>query len=229
MEYGIISGGHAKKALFAQFATVAKAMSHGNRLELLEFLAQGERSVEVLARLTGLTIGNASQHLQHLRRSGLVTARKSGQYVLYRLADEGVVILLGALRSVAEKNLAEVEKLVSGYFRSKDSFEPVSSEELLQRTGKGLVTVLDVRPPEEFAAGHLPDAVNIPLKELKRRMAELPKGLEVVAYCRGPYCVLAFEAVAELRAQGFTARRLENGLPEWKLAGLPVESGGADA
>ncbi len=224
-----MSSGEAKKALFAQFATVAKAMSHGHRLELLEFLAQGERSVEVLARLAGLTTGNASQHLQHLRRAGLVTARKSSQYVLYRLADEGVVTLLGALRSVAENNFAEVDKLVSGYFRSKDSFEPVSSEELLQRAGKGLVTVLDVRPPEEFAAGHLPHAVNIPLKELKRRMSELPRDREVVAYCRGPYCVLAFEAVAELRGQGFTAWRLENGLPEWKLAGRPVERGGADA
>jgi ArsR family transcriptional regulator len=218
-----MSSSDAKKALFAQFATVAKALSHGNRLELLEFLAQGERGVEALARMTGLSVANASQHLQHLRRAGLVTARKSGHYVLYRLADEAVVALIASLRGVAERNLAEVEKLVSGYFRSKDSFEPVSPGELLHRAREGLVTVLDVRPPEEFAAGHLPNAINIPLKELKRRLGELPRDQEVVAYCRGPYCVLAYEAVAELRRRGFTARRLEDGLPEWKLAGLPVE------
>ncbi len=224
-----MSSNSAKKALFAQFATVAKALSHGNRLELLEFLAQGERGVEALARMAGLSIANASQHLQHLRRAGLVTARKSGRYVLYRLADEAVVALLASLRGVAERNVAEVEKLVSGYFRSKDSFEPVSPDELLHRAREGLVTVLDVRPPEEFAAGHLPNAINIPLKELKRRLGELPRDQEVVAYCRGPYCVLAYEAVAELRRRGFTARRLADGLPEWRLAGLPVERNEVDA
>ena len=218
-----MSSSDAKKALFAQFATVAKALSHGNRLELLEFLAQGERGVEALAQMTGLSIANASQHLQHLRRAGLVTARKSGHYVLYRLADEAVVGLLASLRGVAERNLAEVEILLSGYFRSQDSFEPVSPSELLHRVREGLVTVLDVRPQEEFAACHLPNAINIPLKELKRRLGELPRDQEVVAYCRGPYCVLAYEAVAELRRLGFTARRLEDGLPEWKFAGLPVE------
>jgi ArsR family transcriptional regulator len=224
-----MSSNDAKKALFAQFATVAKAMSHGNRLELLEFLAQGERGVEALARMTGLSVANASQHLQHLRRAGLVTARKSGHYVLYRLADEAVVALLASLRGVAERNVAEVEKLVSGYFRSKDGFEPVSPDELLHRAREGLVTVLDVRPPEEFAAGHLPNAVNIPLKDLKRRLGELPRDQEVVAYCRGPYCVLAYEAVAELRRRGFAARRLEDGLPEWRLAGLPVVHNGAES
>ena len=224
-----MSSNDTKKALFAQFATVAKALSHGNRLELLELLAQGERSVEALAQLTGLSIANASQHLRHLQRPGLVTARKSGHYVLYCLADEAVVALLASLRGVAERNVAEVEKLISGYFRSKDSFEPVSPAELLQRAREGVVTVLDVRPPEEFAAGHLPNAINIPMKELKRRLGELPRDQEVVAYCRGPYCILAYEAVAELRRRGFTARRLEDGLPEWKLAGLPVEYGGANA
>ncbi len=224
-----MSSNSAKKDLFAQFATVAKALSHGNRLELLELLAQGERSVEALARLTGLSIANTSQHLRHLQRPGLVTARKFGHYVLYRLADEAVVALLVSLRGVAERNVAEVEKLISGYFRSKDSFEPVSTDELLQRVREGGITVLDVRPPEEFAAGHLPNAINIPLKELKRRLGELPRDQEVVAYCRGPYCILAYEAVAELRRLGFTARRLEDGLPEWKLAGLPVEYSGANA
>ena len=224
-----MSSNDAKKALFAQFATVAKALSHGNRLELLELLAQGERSVEALARLTGLSIANASQHLRHRQRPGLVTARKSGHYVLYRLADEAVVALLASIRGVAERNVAEVEKLISGYFRSKDSFEPVSTDELLQRVREGGITVLDVRPPEEFAAGHLPNAVNIPLKELTRRLGELPRKQEVVAYCRGPYCVLAYEAVAKLRRHGFTAWRLEDGLPEWRLAGLPVEISAADA
>lgn len=224
-----MSSSTVKKALFAQFAVVGKALSHGHRLELLEFLAQGERGVERLAALTGLSVANTSQHLQHLRRAGLVAARKSGHYVLYRLADESVVALLASLRGVAEANLAEVEKLVTRYLRSKDSFEPVSTKELLQRAGEGLVTVLDVRPPEEFAAGHVPNAVNIPLKELKRRLGELPRDQQVVAYCRGPYCVLAYEAVAELRRQGFDARRMEDGMPEWKLAGLPVERGEVDA
>jgi ArsR family transcriptional regulator len=198
-----MSRSNAKKALFAQFAAVAKALSHGHRLELLELLAQGERSVEALARLTGLSLANASQHLQHLRRAGMVSARKSGHYVLYQLADDSVVALLASLRRVAEDNL--------------------STEELLRRARRGVVTVLDVRPPEEFAAGHLPNAVNIPLKELKHRLAELPRDQEVVAYCRGPYCLLAYEAVSELRRHGFDARRLQHGLPEWRLAGLPVE------
>ena len=224
----MMSSGNVKKALFAQFATVAKALGHGHRLELLEFLAQGERSVETLARLAGLSVANASQHLQHLRRAGLVTARKDGHFVLYRPADDSVVTLLGSIRQVAENNLAEVDRLVTRYLRTKDSFEPVSSKELLKRVRKGEVTVLDVRPAEEYAAGHLPNAVNIPLRELKERLAELPAGRDVVAYCRGPYCVLAYEAVAELRRHGFAARRLEHGLPEWKLAGLPVERTTAD-
>lgn len=223
-----MSSDDTKKALFAQFAMVAKALSHGHRLELLEFLAQRERNVESLARMTGLSLANASQHLQHLRRAGLVTARKSGHHVLYRVADEAVEALLASLRSVAESNLAEVEKLVAGYLRSKDGFEPVSPKQLLQRARAGLVTVIDVRPAEEFAAGHLPDAVSIPLNQLKDRLSELPRDQEVVAYCRGPYCVLAYEAVAELRRHGYSARRLQGGLPEWRIAGLPVEHAAAD-
>ena len=223
-----MSSDDTKKALFAQFAMVAKALSHGHRLELLEFLAQRERNVESLARMTGISLANASQHLQHLRRAGLVTARKSGHHVLYRVADEAVEALLASLRSVAENNLAEVEKLVAGYLRSKDGFEPVSPKQLLQRARAGLVTVIDVRPAEEFAAGHLPDAVSIPLNQLKDRLSELPRDQEVVAYCRGPYCVLAYEAVAELRRHGYSARRLQGGLPEWRIAGLPVEHAAAD-
>ncbi|MDP6351964.1 MAG: metalloregulator ArsR/SmtB family transcription factor [Alphaproteobacteria bacterium] len=213
-----------KKALFGQLAVVAKALSHGHRLELLEFLAQGERNVETLADLSGLTVANASQHLQHLRRAGLVATRKQGHYVLYRLGDDNVIALIGALRGVAEGTLAELDRLVSRYLRSKDEFEPVSPEELLRRRRRGLVTILDVRPAEEYAAGHLPGAINIPLNDLERRLGELPEGRDVVAYCRGPYCVLAFDAVADLRRHGFSARRLENGLPEWKHAGLPVEA-----
>ncbi len=212
-----------KKALFEQFAQVAKALAHANRLELLEFLAQGERTVEVLADLAGLSVANASQHLRHLLRCGLVRSRKDGLYVHYALADESVIALLGTLRSVAETHLAEIDRLVDTYLKEKDALEAVSSDELLSRNRQGLVTVLDVRPPEEFAAGHLSGAVNIPLAELKRRIKELPTGQEVIAYCRGPYCILAYDAVAVLRAKGITAHRLEGGLPEWRLAGLPVE------
>lgn len=212
-----------KRLLFAHFAAVAKALGHEHRLELLEHLAQGERPVEVLAERAGLSIANASQHLQHLRRAGLVVARKDGKNVFYRLSDESILALLAALRRIAEHHVAEVERVIAGYFRDRDSLEPVSHEELRRRLRKGLVTVLDVRLEDEFALGHLPGALNIPLRDLERRLTELPPGKEVVAYCRGPYCVLAFEAVAKLRARGFTVRRLEDGFPEWKAAGHPVE------
>ncbi len=218
-----------KKALFEQFAQVAKALAHANRLELLEFLAQGERSVEVLAGLTGLSVANASQHLRHLARAGLVRSRKDGLYVHYALADGSVVALLGALRGVAEANLAAIDRLVDTYLKAKDTLEPVSPEELLARGRQGLVTVLDVRPPEEYAAGHVAGAVNIPLADLQRRIDELPAGQEVIAYCRGPYCVLAYDAVALLRAKGMTARRLDGGLPEWRLSGLPVDQAASAA
>jgi ArsR family transcriptional regulator len=211
-----------KQALFAQFATVAKALGHAHRLELLEQLAQGERSVEVLAQRTGLSVANASQHLQHMRRAGLVSARRDGKFVHYRLADDAVLDLLAALRRIAERNVAEVERLVRGYFHDRDGLEPVSREELLQRLRAGAVTVLDVRPEDEFALGHLPGAVNIPLQALETRLSELDPSQEIVAYCRGPYCVLSYEAVAALRARGFKVRRLEDGFPEWRAAGLPV-------
>ncbi len=211
-----------KFALFSQFAAVAKALGHAHRLELLEFVAQGERSVDQLAERAGLTIGNTSQHLQRLRRAGLVASRRDGKRVLYRLADEAVVGLLAALRHIAERNIAEVQRLLDGYFRARDALEPVSREELARRLREGLVTLLDVRPRDEFAAGHLPGAINLPLQELEARLADLPRDHEIVAYCRGPYCVLSFEAVAALRARGFSARRFEEGYPEWKAAGLPV-------
>ncbi len=214
-----------KQALFAQFAAVAKALGHAHRLELLEQLAQGERSVEVLADRTGLSIANASQHLQHMRRAGLVANRRDGKFVYYRLADDAVLELLAALRRIAERNVAEVERLVRSYFGERDSLEPVSREELLERSRAGTVTILDVRPEDEFALGHLPGALNIPLRELEARLSEISPKREIVAYCRGPYCVLSYEAVAKLRARGFKIRRLEDGLPEWRAAGLPVIAG----
>jgi len=214
-----------KQNLFTQFARVGKALGSANRLELLEFLAQGERSVDELATISGLTVANTSQHLQQLRQAGLVTTRKEGQFVHYRLAGDEVVVLLDALRHVAEQHLAEVEKLVSTYLTVKDSLEPVPAQELVKRVRQGLVTVLDVRPPEEYAAGHVRGAINIPLAELEEHLSAFQPDQEVVAYCRGPHCILAFDAVAKLREQGISARRLEDGYPEWKQAGLPIESG----
>ena len=214
-----------KRVLFSQFAAVAKAAAHPYRLELLEQLAQGERSVEVLADRLKLSMANASQHLQHMRRGGLVAARRDGKFVFYRLADDAVLDLVAALRRVAEAQSAEVERVVRSYFANRDALEPVTRAELTSRLQDGVVTVLDVRPPDEFALGHLPGAINVPLAELERRLSALDPGQEIVAYCRGPYCVLSYEAVAQLRARGFKVRRLEDGYPEWRAAGLPVEAG----
>jgi len=211
-----------KSEIFEQFAELARVLGQGNRLELLEHAAQGERSVERLAQLTGLTVANASQHLQVLRRAGFVRSRRDGKRVLYRLGDGPVVELLGALRRYAEHSRAEVRGIVSAYFNRLDALEPVSRETLLERLDDGSVLLLDVRPEDEFALGHLPGALNIPLSDLERRLAELPKDAQIVAYCRGPYCVLSFEAVAALRTKGYDVRRLEDGFPEWKAAGLPL-------
>jgi rhodanese-related sulfurtransferase/DNA-binding HxlR family transcriptional regulator len=218
-----VSSANFKHDLFSQFARVAKALANGNRLEILEFLAQGERSVDALAKVSGLTVANTSQHLQQLRQAGLVASRKEGVTVYYRLSDDDVVALLSMLRHVAERHLAEVDRLVRSYLTIKDSLEPIPVRELLARARDGLVTVLDVRPREEYAAGHLPGAVNIPLAELEQRLKHIDPAQDVVAYCRGPHCVLAFEAVARLRKRGLKARRLEDGFPEWKQAGYPVE------
>jgi rhodanese-related sulfurtransferase len=215
---------HFKHDLFNQFARVARAMSSGYRLELLEFRDQGERSVDALAQISGLTVANTSQHLQQLRQAGLVTNRKQGHKVFYRLNGADVSALLGSLREVAERRLADVDRLVDDYLKVKDNLEPVPAAQLLQRVRDGLVTVLDVRPPEEYAAGHLPGAINIPLAELERRLHEFDPSREIVAYCRGPHCVLAFDAVSRLRGKGMTASRLDGGLPEWRLEGLPVET-----
>jgi rhodanese-related sulfurtransferase/DNA-binding transcriptional ArsR family regulator len=218
-----MSSQNPKRAMFEQFAAVARSIGSAHRLELLELLAQIERSVEELAGLSGLTIANASQHLQQLRRSGLVESRRDGKRVLYTLADGEVVALLGALRRITERNVGAVEKVLNRYFRERDKLEPVSRKELLRRMRERLVTVIDTRPAEEFAAGHLPGALNVPLRELKRRLREIPLDQAIVAYCRGAYCVLSYEAVAELRKRGFKAFRLEEGYPEWRAAGLPVE------
>lgn len=212
-----------KRELFAQFARIGKALSNGSRLELLEFLAQGERDVDALARVAGLPVANTSHHLQQLRRAGLVATRRAGQRVYYRLAGDDVVGLTHALRVVGEAHLAEIDRLVATFLTSKDALEPVPAQDLLRRARTGLVTVLDVRPPEEFEAGHLPGAINVPLAELEERLGQLPRDQDVVAYCRGPYCVLAYDAVQRLRKAGFRARRLKDGYPEWKSAGLPTE------
>jgi rhodanese-related sulfurtransferase/predicted transcriptional regulator len=220
-----MSSAHFKHDLFTQFARVGKALSNANRLELLEYIAQGERSVDALAKVSGLTVANTSQHLQQLRQAGLVRCRKDGLQVFYTLSGDDVIGLLDVLRGVAERHVADVEQLVNTYLTVKDELEPLPRQELLQRVQDGLVTVLDVRPPEEYAAGHIPGAVNIPLSELKHYLKELNPKQEIVAYCRGPHCVLAFDAVASLRKKGLKARRLEDGYPEWKTAGLPVETG----
>jgi rhodanese-related sulfurtransferase/DNA-binding transcriptional ArsR family regulator len=220
-----MSSENPKLVLFDQFAAVAKAVAHPHRLQLLEQLAQGERSVEVMAERVGLSIANASQHLQHMRRGGLVAARRDGKFVFYRLANDAVLDLVASLRRVAETQSVEVERVVRSYFENRDALEPVTRMELMDRLKAGVVTVLDVRPDDEFALGHLPGAINIPLGELERRLSALDAGTEIIAYCRGPYCVLSYEAVAQLRARGFKVRRLEDGYPEWRAAGLPVEAG----
>ncbi len=218
-----MSRGSFKHDLFAQFARVGKALGNGNRLELLEFIAQAERSVEELANIAGLTVANTSQHLQHLRQAGLVTTRKVGLKVFYSISGDDVINMFDALRLVAERHVADVDRLVNTFLTVKDSLEPIPRKELLERVRDNLVTVLDVRPAEEFNAGHVPGAINIPLCELEQRLDELGDKKEVVAYCRGPHCILAFDAVAQLREKGLKARRMEDGYPEWKTAGLPIE------
>ena len=213
-----------KQAIYQNLAEVAQAIGHPHRLELLEHLAQGVRSVEELSARAHLAFANTSRHLQILRRARLVETERQGKRVLYRLAGEAeVVALVKSLGRVGERNIAEIGRVVADYFRARDALEPVSRDDLLSRLHDDLVTVLDVRPEDEFALGHLPGALNIPLAELERRLGELPANREVIAYCRGPYCVLSFEAVAALRARGYRVRRLEDGYPEWKAAGLPVE------
>jgi len=212
-----------KQALFVELARIAQALGHAHRLSILEQVAQGERTVEVLALASGLSVANASQHLKLLRGAGLVVSRRLGKFVHYRIADDSVLELLAALRRTAERNSAEVGRVLNEYFWQRDSMEAVSRAELQARIELGLVTVLDVRPHDEFMLGHLPGSLNVPLEELEARLSELDPAQEIVAYCRGAYCVLSFDAVARLRALGFNARRLEDGYPEWRAAGLPCE------
>src|SRR6516225_1498688 len=218
-----MSSAGPKQRIYANLAEIARALGHAHRLELLEHLGQGERSVEDLAVRTGLTVANTSRHLQILRRAALVEGRREGKRIFYRLVTEDAVVgLLRALSRVGEHNSAEIARVIASYCRARDEFEPVSREQLLDRLHSGMATVLDVRPEDEFQHGHLPDALNIPLPQLERRLAELPANREIVAYCRGPWCVLSFEAVALLRQRGYRVRRLEDGFPEWKMAGLPI-------
>ncbi|MDH5436698.1 MAG: metalloregulator ArsR/SmtB family transcription factor, partial [Gammaproteobacteria bacterium] len=198
---------HFKQALFQQFARVGKAISNGNRLEILEFLAQGECDVESVAGKCKLTMANTSQHLQQLRHAGLVKSRKEGLRVYYSLTGLKVNALLHSLQQVAENNIAEVDVLVNKYLTAKDDLEPIEASELLKLARKGNVTVLDVRPPDEYDAGHIAGAVNIPLARLQRHLERLPKNKEIIAYCRGPYCVLAYTAVQQLRKKGYKVRR----------------------
>ncbi|MFP4138381.1 MAG: ArsR/SmtB family transcription factor [Halomonas sp.] len=217
-----------QQQLLDTLAQVGRALGNGHRLALLERLAQGEAPVETLATAAGLTVGNASQHLQQLRRAGLVTASRAGKQMIYRLTDERIVGLMGLLREIAETNLAEMERLVGQLFADDDAddangaLEAVTRDELMAGLERGEVALLDVRPEDEFSAGHLPEAINIPLPELEQMLERLPRDKEIVAYCRGPYCALSHEAVQRLRALGYRVRRFEEGYPEWKAAGLPV-------
>jgi rhodanese-related sulfurtransferase/predicted transcriptional regulator len=216
-----------KQALFEQLAIIARALGSGARLELLDFLAQGERSVEDLARVAGLSVANTSKHLQQLKSAGLAQARRDGKHIRYGLADDRVLDAVAALRVLAETRSRAVAELLASYLKQRDDLEPVRADELLERVRDGLATVVDVRPAEEFAQGHVVGALNVPLDQLEAQLSDLPRDREIVAYCRGPWCVLSFAAVARLRAAGFRARRLDDGLPEWRQAGRPMADSGS--
>ena len=211
-----------KHELFEQFARIGQAVASAARLELLDLLAQGEKAVETLARQSGLSVTNTSNHLKALRLSGLVAARKEGQYVRDRLSDPAVHEFVRGLQEIARRQLAEVRQIVRDSFDRPDALEPVGASGLLERMRSGEVLVLDVRPADEYGAGHIPGAISIPVSELERRLSELPASKEIVAYCRGPYCVMAIEAVDLLRSRGYRARRLDEGLPDWRAAGHAV-------
>lgn len=218
-----------KKDLLEEYALVARALGAPHRLLVLEQLAQGERSVEVLAGKVGLTVANCSQHLQQLRRAGLVTSRREGKSVIYRLSDDETLALMGQLRALAERNLARVGQILRGLSGAGDAPEPISRDELAARIAQGAVTLLDVRPEDEFRMGHIPGAQNTPVAALAQLAASAKAGSEIVAYCRGPYCIDSLQAVVALRKMGATARYLEGGLPEWRAEGREVETSGAAA
>ena len=213
-----------KGPLFDQFARIAKAVANPHRLELVDLLAQGERRVDDLAREAALSVANASQHLQALRQAGLVETRREGTSIYYRLADERVFRLWQAIRELGEARLAEIDRLTQTFLADRAQLEAVDAGTLVRRLGDGDVVVLDVRPEQEYRAGHIPGARSIPIAELEQRLQEIPTDCDVVAYCRGPYCVFSDEAVALLRDRGYRARRLEVGLPDWRSAGLPVSA-----
>jgi rhodanese-related sulfurtransferase len=215
----------AKSRIYRELSKIGRALGSPNRLELIEILAQGERSVEALSRACGLSVANTSHHLHVLREARLADARRDGLFVHYRLSGPEVFALASMLRRVGEGNLAEVDRIVRSYFGPRDDLEPVRREELLERVKRGTVIVLDVRPAEEYRAGHVPGAKCVPLDRLEQRLAEFSEESEIVAYCRGPYCVMSYDAVAALRARGRRARRLVDGFPEWRAEGLPVEVG----
>ena len=215
----------AKDALFEGFAGVAKALASGRRAEIVDVLTQGERSVEDIATEIGQTVANTSHHLRAMARAGVVTTRRDGTRIFYRLAGERVAELWAALRDVAAEHVAGLEKLAGAYLGDRDGIETIDRRELSRRIKRGEVVVLDVRPEHEFAAGHIAGARSVPVGELHRHLKALPKDMEVVAYCRGPYCVYADEAVRELTRKGYRAQRLLDGFPEWKRAGLPVATG----
>jgi len=214
-----------KDAIYEQFSRIGKAVSSPKRLELLDLLCQGEKTVETLSLETGLTVANTSQHLQTLRATRLVEAEKEGLYVKYRLADQMVCEFFRSMRVLAEHRLAEVEMINRRFLEGKVGMEPIDKNDLLKRVKDGAVTVLDVRPVEEYRAGHIPGAMSVPLQELEFMLARLPKNQEIVAYCRGPYCVLSVQAVELLNEKGFHAVRLEEGVQDWRAMGLPVASG----
>ncbi len=214
-----------KKQIYEHLARIGKAVASPPRLELLDLLCQGPRTVETLAREAGLTVANTSQHLRVLHSARLVESVKQGLFVTYRLADLAVCEFFRSLRSLAELRLAEVESIVRQFREGREALEPLEKKALFRRIRRGEVIVLDVRPPEEYRAGHIPGAVSVPLKNLKSRLSKLSRDREIVAYCRGPYCVLAVEAVEILRSKGFRALRLEDGVPEWRAKGLPVAVG----
>jgi rhodanese-related sulfurtransferase/DNA-binding transcriptional ArsR family regulator len=222
---GVASKREFKDRLYAEFARIGKAIASPHRIEILEVLAQGERTVESLAAETGLSVANASRHLQQLRQAQLVLTRREGLFVHYRLAGPEVVSLILAVRHAAEEHLAEVDRVVHDFLGDRNGFEPVTPDELAQLLRDGEIVLLDVRPEQEYAAGHIAGARSMPVDDIKARLGELPRNREYVAYCRGPYCVYADEAVALLRANGREATRLSDGYPEWALAGRPVQVG----
>lgn len=217
-----------KDTVYGQFERVAKALANGRRLELLDLLAQGERNVKALAEETGMSVANTSQHLQILRASRIVEVHRDGLFARYRLADEQVFKVWRAIRELGEMRLAEIDRIVRVYLKDRQALEPVTVDELVRRLEENSVVVLDVRPEAEYRAGHIPGARSIPLDELEARLREIPKDPAIVAYCRGPYCVLSDEAVALLQANGYAARRLDQGYPDWRALGLPVEVSGRE-